>query len=397
MAAVLRVDVAVVGAGGAGLCLLHQLALRGPRGVRVALVDPVDRLATRPADRTWCFWDDGRSDVDDALHRTWDRVLVVGRDRRRRVVPLAPMRYALLRSQDYYASVADAAAGLDVVHLAAPASEVVDGADVARVLTAAGDVEALWVFDSRPASPSRPASTTLLQHFRGAVVRARTPVFDPDLPVLMDFTTPQPAVGLSFGYCLPSDAHEALVEYTEFSPTLREGADVLALEAYVPHALGGDIGHEVLHVEQGVIPMTDAAFRRRAGRRVFRLGTAGGATRPSTGYTFAAMQRQAAAVAAALAAGAEPVPVRPYPRRHAFMDAVLLRALADGRLDGPDFFTRLFDRNPPQRVLRFLDGAGGPASELALMATTPRGPMLRAAASVAAARVRTYAARTTSA
>jgi lycopene beta-cyclase len=383
-----RVDVAVVGAGGAGLSLLHQLAVRGPRGLRVALVDPVDRLATRPADRTWCFWDEGASDLDAAVHRAWDRVVVVGPDHRRRVLHLAPMRYVLLRGQDFYSLAADATASLDVVRLTAPVTGVADGEDGATVTTAAGCVRARWVFDSRPAPPRRPAATTLLQHFHGVQVRAEADVFDPDLPVLMDFTTPQPRQGLSFGYCLPSDARRALVEYTEFSPAVLDAAGYArALEAYLPHMLGGDVPHEVERTERGVIPMTDAVFARRAGRRVFRLGTAGGATRPSTGYTFAAMQRQAAAVAAALAAGRDPLPPRPYPRRHGWMDALVLRALADGSLDGPAFFARLFDRNPPQRVLRFLDGLSTPASELAVMATAPRGVMLRAAARDAAWRL----------
>lgn len=385
------VDVAVVGAGGAGLSLLHQLALRGPAGLRVALVDPVDRLATRPDDRTWCFWDAGRSDVDAALHRTWDRAVVVGPDHRRRVLHLAPMRYTLLRSSDFYALVADAvtASRLDVVRVPGPAEAVEDGERSARVTAAATTLTARWVFDSRPAPPVRPGATTLLQHFRGLGVRTEADTFDPDLPVLMDFTTPQPRQGLSFGYCLPSDARHALVEYTEFSPQVLDDAGYArALEAYLPHMLGGDLPYDVEHVEQGVIPMTDATFARRAGRRVFRLGTAGGATRPATGYTFAAMQRQAAAVAAALARGEEPVPPRPYPRRHAWLDAVVLRALADGSLSGPAFFTRLFDRNPPQRVLRVLDGASGPASELALMATAPTATMLRATALDAAWRLR---------
>lgn len=382
------VDVALVGAGGAGLSLLHQLALRGPERLRVALVDPVDRLTTRPDDRTWCFWDDGRSDVDPALHRSWDRVVVVGPDHRRRVLHLAPMRYAMLRSSDFYALVAQVASRFDVVHVPHPADEVLDGAGAAVVTAGGRRVRARWVFDSRSSPPARPGATSLLQHFRGVVVRADRDVVDPDLPVLMDFTTPQPSTGVSFGYSLPSDARTALVEYTEFSPAvLSDAGYARALEAYVPHVLGGDVPHRVVHTEQGAIPMTDGVYVRRVGRRVMRIGTAGGATRPSTGYTFAAMQRQAAAVAVALLDGREPVPPRPYPRRHAWTDALVLRGLADGSLDGAGFLTRLFDRNPPQRVLRFLDGVTSPPVELALMSTAPPATMTALALRDAAGRL----------
>jgi lycopene beta-cyclase len=141
-------------------------------------------------------------------------------------------------------------------------------------------------------------------------------------------------------------------------------------------------------VENGVIPMTDGPFDVRPSPRVVRLGTAGGATRPSTGFTFAAMRRQAEQVAAALAAGRPPVPRPAYPRRHRWMDAVALRALDGGAVGGPEFFDRLFARNPAERVLRFLDGATTPAEELAVMRSTRLLPMVAATAGDAVARLR---------
>ncbi|RQX13836.1 lycopene cyclase family protein, partial [Micromonospora arida] len=117
-------------------------------------------------------------------------------------------------------------------------------------------------------------------------------------------------------------------------------------------------------------------------------GEAGGATRPSTGFTFSAMYRQADQVARALAAGRAPVPAPAYPRRHRWMDAVALRALDRGGVGGPDFFDRLFDRNPAERVLRFLDGGTTPAEEVAIMNSTRLWPMIAATAGDAVQRVR---------
>jgi len=382
-----EVDVAVVGAGGAGLTLLHQLALRGPAGLRVALVDPVRRLRDHPDDRTWCFWDDGTSDIDEALARSWSRVLVATPGSRQEL-DLAPMRYAMLRSSDYYRLVESETAGLDVVPIESAVTSLDDDGARVVVRTPAGDVAARWVFDSRPAPPARAGVTTLLQHFRGAVVRTADDVFDADLPTLMDFTTAQPPRGLSFGYCLPLDARRALVEYTEFSPqVLDDDGYTAALGAYLQHVLGG-APHEVEQVEQGAIPMTDGHFARRSGPRVFRLGTAGGATRASTGYTFTAMQRQATSVAVALRAGREPLPPQAYPRRHALMDAAMLRGIDAGHLDGPAFFARLFAANPPQRVLRFLDGRTRISDEVALMRTAPAASMVRSGVETLGLRLR---------
>jgi lycopene beta-cyclase len=374
-----RVDVAIVGAGGAGACVLLQLAQQRRPGVdppTVAIVDPVHRAGR---DRTWCFWDAGNSAVDAAIHREWRTVLLVDEHGTRHRLDLDPLRYVMIRSQELYALADKAASELGAVRVEAAATSVVDHPDRATVHTDAGPVDARWVLDSRPARPRRPPTTALLQHFRGWMVRFASDVLDPTAPVFMDFTLPQPAAGVAFGYVLPDDARGGLVEYTEFSrQRLPDAAYDEALTRYL--ADGWGTAYEIEDVEDGAIPMTDAVPARRVGRRVVRLGTAGGATRPSTGYTFAAMQRQARSVAAALLAGTDPLPPPAYPARHRWMDSVLLRALDRGLVDGPTLFTRLLLGDAPARVLRFLDGDTSPLEELGIMSATPTVAMARATA-----------------
>jgi len=244
-----------------------------------------------------------------------------------------------------------------------------------RLLTLRGR----YVFDSRPLQILPPARTVLRQHFRGWFVRTHAPCFDPAVADLMDFRVPQPRHGLAFGYVLPLASDRALVEYTEFSRTpLATAAYEAALRHYTEDVLRlGALTVE--SAEQGVIPMTDARFPRTTGQGVFRIGAAGGATRPATGYTFAAVQRQSRAIAAALRDRGAVVP-RPHGRRALAMDAVVLRALDTGRIDGPRFFTDLFRSIPMERLLRFLDGRTTPWEELGIGLRTPLGPMLRTVA-----------------
>jgi lycopene beta-cyclase len=405
----LTVEVAIVGAGGAGLSLVAELdraASRAGRAVpSVALIDPVTRVG---GDRTWCFWDAGRSDLDAAVTRSWTQVALVDRAGRSRTLDLTPLRYVMISSVDFYALAEESVRRLGVVRVTASARTVVDGPDRARVETDAGTVHARWVFDSRPAPLRRPARTAWLQHFRGWTVHLDQPVLDPDQAVLMDFSVVQPGAvqpgagpGLAFGYVLPTAPDRALVEYTVFSRgRLPDEAYDTALRSYLA-ARWPRVGVTVDAVEDGAIPMTDAVHLRRAGRRAFQLGMAGGATRGSTGYAFAAMQRQAQTVAGMLLSGAaasgvttgtahdvEPVPPPAYPARHRWMDAVLLRALDRDLVNGPDLFVRMFGRNPPARVLWFLDGTTSVAEDLAVMASTPTAAMTRAALEDAAARLR---------
>ncbi len=364
------VEVVVVGAGAAGLALACLLGEQG--GVEVVLVDAPAGPARSP-DRTWCSWQTGPTGWESAVSARWHRVQVHAPDGRARTYDLAPLDYTMVRSRDY-----EHVAGERLRRTGVERVEALVPRITADGVVESADLRGRWVFDTRPTPPAGPGRVALLQHFRGWTVRTATDRFDPSVAGLMDFRPPQPPGGVAFGYVLPTSPREALVEYTEFSRSvLTDEAYDAALHDWTRRVLQlGDF--EVLAVEQGAIPMTDAPFPRRVSDRVFRLGAAGGATRPSTGYTFSAAQRQARAVAVALRDGRDPEPPEAYPARHLRMDALLLRALDGGLLDGAAFFADLFERQPTERVLRFLDGSTSPREDLAVMASAPRAPMLRA-------------------
>ncbi|GAA1136692.1 lycopene cyclase family protein [Streptomyces javensis] len=383
----LKADVAVVGAGAAGLSLALRLA-RPPLGA-----GPLDTVLlaapsgpARAAPRTWCFWEPDDGPYDEALAASWQRLRVRGADGTSVTTAIAPLRYKMLRSDAFEALVGRRlAASGRVSRVEAAVDQVAPvpgGGALVHARRADGGsvaVRARWVFDSRPLSRLPRARTTLLQHFRGWFVRTGRPVFDSSVVELMDFRTPQPAHGLAFGYVLPVGPRVALVEYTEFSRRVlsRAGYDHV-LRDYVERVLGL-ADYEVTACEQGVIPMTDADFVRQTAPGVFRIGACSGATRPSTGYTFSAVQRQTSAVAAALHTGRYPLPPRPHSTRARLMDAVLLHALDTGRVDGPAFFTRLFGRVPALRLLRFLDGRTSLPEDLAIGAHLPVAAMLASA------------------
>ncbi|MFH0520025.1 lycopene cyclase family protein [Streptomyces sp. M41] len=382
----LETDVAVVGAGAAGLSLAHRLSghLTAMRTPSVVLVEaPPGPL--RPPPRTWCFWEPGRGRFDAAVTAEWGRLRVRPPTGAPVEGDITPLRYKMIRSDDFERMVARQLRRSPNVRRVEATVETVEevreGAHVhlrdpaggRRVLTAR------WVFDSRPLGSLPAARTTLFQQFHGWFVRTARPAFEPGAADLMDFRTAQPSDGLSFGYVLPIGAQEALVEYTEFAPRPRpaDGYEK-ALRDYVDDVLRlGDL--RITATETGVIPMTDAPMPRRAGTSVFRIGAAGGATRPSTGYTFSGIQRQTRAVADALRRGRRPVPPAAHSARARAMDSVLLRALDSGRADGPALFCGLFGHVPMERILRFLDGRTTLREDLHIGLRTPVAPMLRSA------------------
>ncbi|MGW6491871.1 lycopene cyclase family protein [Streptomyces sp. NPDC055056] len=383
----LRADVAIVGAGAAGLSLAYLLSDPAPgrRPLTVLLIDAPPGPLRSPA-RTWCFWECCRSWYDDAVTASWQNLHVHTRDGRIISSHIAPLRYKMIRSDDFEALTMhslERSDNVERVEATVEAVESITGGATLNCRTEGGTpltARARWVFDSRPLGSLPAGRTTMLQHFHGWFVESDQPVFDPGAVTLMDFRTPQPARGLSFGYVLPTSPRHALVEYTEFSPQpLSKQGYEEALGHYTRNILGlPDL--TVVSTETGVIPMTDAPFARQSAPSVFRIGAAAGATRPSTGYTFAAIQRQTQAVATALLSGRHPLPPPAHSARSRAMDAVMLRALDSGRVNGADFFTRLFTHVPAERLLRFLDGRTRLREDLTVGIRTPVLPMLRSAA-----------------
>ena len=152
---------------------------------------------------------------------------------------------------------------------------------------------------------------------------------------------------MSFGYVLPVSDRYALVEYTEFGPDLLTDAGYDAALAGYRDLLGLDPTRlTVREVENGVIPMTDAPFEARPSPRVVRLGTAGGAARPHRVHLL--RHAPPGRAGRPRARGRPPAGAVPAsPRGTAGWTRSRSGRWTAGGVGGPDFFGRLFDRNPP--------------------------------------------------
>jgi lycopene beta-cyclase len=225
----------------------------------------------------------------------------------------------------------------------------------------------------------------LLQHFKGWIVETEEDTVDPASATLMDFRVSQ-AHGSTFVYVLPFSERRALVEYTLFSKTLLpEKAYDAALKDYLQHHLHIK-DYKVADREFGVIPMTNYAFPRRFGA-VLHIGTAGGNTKASSGYTFRFIQKDAAGIVASLRQHGHPFGTAKDNLRFAFYDSVLLHILHHEQLEGAKIFAQLFQKNNAAAVLKFLDNETTLAEELRLISSLPIITFTKAAVAYLKARV----------
>ncbi|WP_345234524.1 lycopene cyclase family protein [Hymenobacter saemangeumensis] len=375
-------DYAIVGGGAAGLSLAYHLACE-PRlaDKKVLLLEPE---AKSQNDRTWSFWTDQPSLFDGIITQEW-RQLAFRSPGFERVFDLGRYRYKTIKALDYYRFIHQALQGnSQFTQLKASVQQLEHSDEAVLVHSSAGQFRARWAFDSRPPSirPQPGKYRYQVQHFVGWEVETEVDAFDPEVVEFMDFRGEQ-GQEARFMYVLPFGPRRALVEYTLFSGTpLPKPEYEQAIRQYLAERLGG-AGYRVVEEEVGAIPMTDHPLPARDGLRIINLGTRGGRVKPSTGYAFKRIQAQSARLVGALAStGRPPDEVTGDKWQFRLFDTLLLDIMQRQGESTRDIFRQLFERNPLQRIFRFLDEQTSWVDSFRIMNSVSPGPFMRSIAHV---------------
>lgn len=378
-------DAILIGAGGAGMCLLLAMHEQGwllNKRVLVLEPDPKDS-----DDRTWCFWARPEEPIAASLGTlatcTWAFEQRQGVSR-----PMHPYRYYHLRSSHLYRHVKDLmAAHPGVEWRPATAGAVYPSNSGQWVETNGQRLQARWVFDSRLSAEQQKVLSDdagmLWQSFVGWRIRFPAAGLDPAAMRLMDFSVPQDGA-TQFMYLLPTSTNEALVELTRFGAAAiaADRAEAVLAEWIAAH-LGQ--GYTITEQEKGRIPMSLRlnAHRPQHGPldRHIPIGTAAGAVKSTTGYALGRMFTHAQGIVEAML-HARPCPTPFRARRFAFYDALLLHLLSWRPATGAGIFQQLFQRVPMRRILSFLDERTTLWQEIPLLLSLPPRPFLQALGAV---------------
>ena len=370
-------DYIIAGAGCAGLSLAVQIA--GSPSLRNKKILLIDKASKNANDRTWCYWEKDPGFFDDILFRKWNRVWFHG-DGIASLLDISPYSYKMIRGIDFYNycfQILKDHPGFNMLYEEIKA--VSNEGGMTFVKTEHNLYKAEFVFNSVPfQQPEKKAGTYhLLQHFKGWIVETPGPVFNTREATLMDFRTPQHQ-GTTFLYTMPFSSTQALVEYTLFSESVLTDEEYdTGLRTYLSERLGIS-QYSILETEKGIIPMTNHRFREKEGR-IFHIGTAGGQTKPSTGYTFRNIQMQVSEIIKSLEKSGRPdAGIKKTASRFHWYDSILLNILSNRKLEGKYIFSELFKKNNPTKILRFLDNATTMREEFSLLRSLPQWPFLKA-------------------
>jgi lycopene beta-cyclase len=369
-----QADYIIIGAGCAGLSLAVRLAQDAHFADKKILI--IDKAPKSLNDRTWCLWENKPGYFEQLVHHRWSNMYVrhaLGSKH----LNMQDYAYKLIRGIDFYKHCFQIISQAPNVQVHYGAVSSIDAAK-GEVITDGGHFAAAHIFSSvlLQEPELKPGEFYLLQHFRGWWIETDEDFFDPTAADLMNFRTGQQH-GCAFVYVLPISKRRALVEYTLFTEdTLQDHEYDDALKQFIAHEMQLT-QYQITEVENGIIPMTNLVFPTQQ-EKITYIGTAGGQTKASTGYTFQYIQKHSDALVAALRKTGD-VNITSPAKRFRFYDSVLLRVLHERKLAGADVFYRLFLKNPASRVFRFLDNETSFPEELQIMNSTPKGIFVSAA------------------
>ena len=366
-------DYIICGGGMSGLSLAYQLSLSKLSHKKILIIDPERKTKN---DRTWAFWEKIDNPFDKILFKKWQKVKIVDSHKKEKIYDLEEYSYKLLRGRDFYAFVNK---HLDkfpnIVFCLDKVTNITENPNNVEVDTLSNsNFSAQYVFDSTfKLNLEAKKNHNLLQHFKGLVIETKGNIFENDVPDMMNFGVPQKDAECRFMYVLPFTKNRAIVEFTVFSEKLLSEKEYdESLFEYLEKDLKLT-DYTILEEEFGVIPMSDVETKELVSNRIIRIGTAGGATNPSTGYTFSNTQKKLKKIVATLEKGENDFEKENlWQKRHLLYASTLLNVIKENRHPMAEVFDQLFAKNPVSKVFKFLDGETSLWEELKIMWSTPK-------------------------
>lgn len=372
-------DYIIAGAGAAGLSLVWKMLGPSFADKRILVVD--ESLETIH-DKTWCFWDTHKPPFSDLIFRKWSNAEVCV-DNQRSQKSLDEYTYYCLRSNDFQDQIfkkLNKEARFDLLESTISEFSVSDETPILHTQTDSYPAEFIFQscfspWDNTHDEPDYP----LLQHFLGWEIETKNPTFDNDFFTLMDFDDTFEE-GVAFIYLLPWSDTSALIEYTVFSEQLLKREEYEEkISIYLNNRYNlTPTNYKITRTEFGQIPMQDRPYMPWYDTGILNIGTVGGVTKPSTGYTFKRIQKQTDQIIHDLLTEGRPKAHHPSPKRYKAYDLWLLQIIYDHPNDALRVFNQLFKNNSLDAIFSFLAEESTITDDLKIMSSVPYFPFSRA-------------------
>ena len=366
----------ILGSGASGLLLAYRMSQDSYFDDKSILI--IDQVKDKGNDKTWCYWEEGTGEWDELLTKKWHKVFF-GSEFFTDILDILPYSYKMIRSEKFYNKLwrsIDLKSNITFIEDSVKSYEEVDNR--VKVVTNKSTYFGLKLLNSIPNKTvyeTQQKYPVLQQHFMGWFVKTKTDCFDDSIATFMDFNIPQNG-NTRFMYVLPIDKNMALFEYTLFSKDLLEHSEYEdAIKEYLKEKKITEF--EILEKETGAIPMTSFKFEELNSNSILNIGTAGGWTKASTGYTFYNTSKKTKDLVSFLKKE-DDLSAFSKKTKFWFYDLLLLDVLANNNEKGSTFFASIFKKVNVKTILKFLGEESNIGEDLKIITSVSPKPFILA-------------------
>ena len=342
-------DYIIIGGGCAGLSLAYELEIHEKlRNKTLAIIEPREEYKR---DKTWSFWKVATHNFDDCVKKNWENfsVNIPGKTN---YLECKNFPYQSIDSGLFYEKIKNKLKKNENIFFFKNIEEI--------------NKQNSLVFNSVPNIKKN--HLNLWQHFCGVEIKTDNDIFDEKIFNLMDFDCEQ-RESVHFFYTLPYEKNRALVETTWLSKMNDNSQKDYEnqINNYIKNNLKIK-NYEITYKEEGAIPLFYPLNKNEKNK--INIGTAGGMTRLSTGYTFLNIQEHSKYIRENIdnISNAKKFEID---RKYQFLDEIFLRVLEKNPEKMSDVFFRMF-KTSPKTVIKFLSNKSNFLEDLSIIFKMPK-------------------------
>ena len=340
-------DYIILGGGCAGLSLAYELDIHQKlNDKRLAIVEPRSEYKR---DKTWSFWKVVPHNFEDCVKKSW-KEFSVKTTSESKIIKCNNFPYQSIDSGLFYKKINDRLAKNRNIKFFKNIKEV--------------NMDNAFVFNSVPSFQKN--KFNLWQHFHGIEIETEKDFFDDNILDLMDFDCDQ-RKNVHFFYVLPFSKNKAMIETTWLSTEAKSLKDYDSQMKNYINKLGLK-DYKINFREEGAIPLFHPVNNKENNK--INIGTAGGMTRLSTGYTFLNIQEHSKYIRVNIE-NIQNATKYNIGKKYQFLDKVFLRVLEKNPEKMPNVFFDMFSSSS-DTVIKFLSNKSNLFQDLSIIFKMPK-------------------------
>tara|TARA_B100001175_G_scaffold311375_1_gene315710 strand:+ start:94 stop:1161 length:1068 start_codon:yes stop_codon:yes gene_type:complete len=348
-------DYIIVGGGCAGLSLAYELEIHKKlKNKTLAIIEPRQEYKR---DKTWSFWRVAPHNFDDCVKKSWENFSIN-----------IPGKTNHLECKNYPYQSIDSGLFYKKIHNKLRENEnIVFFKELKNI-----DSNNSFIFNSVPTLKKN--HLNLWQHFCGVEIETQRDFFDDSIFNLMDFECEQ-RESVHFFYTLPYSKNKALVETTWLSKMNDDSQKDYdeQIKNYIEKYLNLK-NYKITYREEGAIPLFYPSYENEKNK--INIGTAGGMTRLSTGYTFLNIQEHSKYIRKNIE-NISNIKKYEIAKKYHFLDEVFLRVLEKNPKKMSSIFFKMFETSA-NTVIKFLSNKSNFLEDLSIILRMPKWTFIKA-------------------